>query len=153
MERTNQEPVCEDERKYAYGWLDRSGVGEMLRYSGLEMKRTGEDSWTATRVDGQSLPVNFTEDPVAELDHIQACQEGMENRPNITIYTYGYLENGKVFTVEKSEQFCPNVGLTILSLSHSSIEVDETDRYVWVQKVQNPRKGLTCIITIKQTRK
>ena len=119
----------------------------MARETRMVMKPTGKDRWTATRLDGQTIPVISTEDPIIRMNDIQPCQQDIENRPNVTIQEYGYLENGKLFIVEES-----NVGTTTFSFSQSSFEIDETDCFVWIQKVQNPRRGLTCIVTIKQTR-
>ena len=153
VQRSDQGQVSEKQRTYSRGWLDKSVLGKMVSDCGLEMKVTGVNRWTATRGEGQTNLVFDRVDPANILHEIQACQQDMENRPNLNLYKYGYLENGKLLTVEKLEMFCPNVGLTTLTLNQSSFEIDETDCFVWVQKVQNLHTGLICIITVRQTRR
>ena len=156
MERNDKGAVTEEESKFVRQWLGKGPFGKMARDSKMVMKSTGNNGqirWTGSRVDGHTVPVHSTEDPVAKLNHIQACQKGKANRPNLTIYEYGYLENGKLFNVEWGEKSCSNHGRTIPSLNESSFEIDETGCFVRVQKVQNSRRGLTFIITIKKTRR
>ena len=154
MQRIDNGKVSENQRNYELGFFNKSDLGEMVRDCGLEMKRNGKDRWTATWLEGQSIPVNSKEDPVADFNPIPAFQQkafrqGMEN---VTRSRYGYLENGKLLFVQKSETFWPAVGLTSHTSKHSSFEIDETDCFVWVQKVQNFHTGSICIITVRQTR-
>ena len=156
VERSDKEAVTEQESKFARQWFGQKNLGEMARDARMVMKSTGTNGqirWTATRLDGQTIPVHSTEDPVAMLNQIQACRQGPANRPNLTIYEYGYLESGKLFNVEWGEKSCSSHGRTIPSLNESSFEIDETGCFVRVQKVQNSRRGLTCTITIKKTRR
>ena len=149
--RGNEE-VTEKDRKYARGWFDKIYLGNMVRDSGLEMKLNGKNRWTSTKVDGQKIPVNFKEDPVTRLNNIEAFQQTKQNRPNITLSSYGYLENGKLLTIDKSEQFWPTVGLTTVTTTHSSFEIDDTDCLVEIQKSKNSYIGQTHIVTIRKTR-
>ena len=152
MHGSGNEEVTEKDRKYERRWFDKIYLGNMVRDSGLEMKLNGKNRWTSTKVDGQKIPVNFKEDPVTRLNNIEAFQQTKQKRPNITLSSYGYLENGKLLTIEKMEQFWPSVGLTTVTTTHSSFEIDDTDCLVEIQKSKNSYIGRTHIITIRKTR-
>ena len=149
---SGNEEVTEKDRKYARGWFDKIYLGNMVRDSGLEMKLNGRNRWTSTKVDGQKIPVNFKEDPVTRLNNIEAFQPTKQNRPNVTRSKYGYLENGKLLTVNKRQQFWPSVGLTTVTTTHSSFEIDDTDCLVEIQKSKNSYIGRTHITTIRKAR-
>ena len=149
VQRSDNEQVSEKQRNYALRFLNKSNLGKRVRDSGLEMKQNGEDRWTATWMDGQGIPVNSKDDPVTDFNQTPSFQRGM---PNVTRSGYGYLENGKLLLVQKTETFWPAVGLITVGLKHSSFEIDETDCFVWVQKFQNLHTGSICIITVRKTR-
>ena len=152
--RIDEEAMTEEERKYACRWLDKSGAQNVAWDSQLVMKRLGKDRWTAVRpVDGQGSPDHFEEDPTAIMDQIQACRRNFKNMAGVTSYEYSYLENGKVFSVQKVVKIQPKVDMTVLSLSLDSWEIDAMKRLVWVRKLQNTVKGLACTITYTSTRK
>ena len=149
VERVDKQAVSEEERKTMVKWFQHSSVGAWVQASSLIMRRNDMDSWTFRRYE-LSTPVTFFEDPVARLDTIQACKEDGSNG---TTYKYGYLENGKMLTVGKIEKLLPNMGMTVITSNHGSIEVDETDSMVLVQRVENPPIGLVYTVTVKATRR
>ena len=91
-----------EEKKFANLWLKKSADHDMVRSSRMVVKRSGSFRWRATRVAGQSLPISlWFEDPVVTLD----LNHGIKIRNDMTVYEYGYLENGKLFTEEKVVKF------------------------------------------------
>ena len=56
-------------------------------------------------------------------------------------------------SVQKVEKDQPKVGMTVLSFSYDSWEIDAEDRLVWVRRMQNPVRGLVWTITFTSTRK
>ena len=149
VERADKQAVTEEDRRTMVQWLQHSTVGAYILASSLIIRRNDMDSWTARRYE-LSTPVTFLEDPVVRLDTIQAC---IEDGSNVTTYMYGYLENGKLLYVEKIEKLLPKIGKTVITSNHGSIEIDDTDSMVWVQKLENPPIGLVYTVTVKATRR
>ena len=141
--------MTEEDRRTMVQWLQHSTVGAYILASSLIIRRNDMDSWTARRYE-LITPVTFLEDPVARLDTIKAC---IEDGSNVTTYMYGYLENGKLLYVEKIEKLLPKIGKTVITSNHGSIDVDDTDSMVWVQKLENPPIGLVYTVTVKATRR
>ena len=154
MQWKDNEEASEKQRTHARGFLDKYMYGDMIRDSGLEMKPNGKNRWTSTKVDEHKIPVHFKEDPLAILNSIDGFHEYRKKHEtaNVTRSKYGHLENGRLVTVGKKEKFWPKVGLTTVSSIHNSFEIDETDCFVWVQKMQNSHIGPKRIITIRKAR-
>ena len=53
VERSDRESVTQEDREYAVQWLFKTDSGELIKQSGLVMKRTGKDRWTGSHVEGQ----------------------------------------------------------------------------------------------------
>lgn len=150
MERSDREAVTPEDREYAVQWLFKTDSGELIKQSGLVMKRTGKDRWTGSHVEGQrglKAFQNLLELLRTKLHQAKPIAFKTEGRERIA-YEQGHLENGKLFvtTVEHSEK-------EALGTSHSSFEVNARECLLWVRRIYSSCSGLVLIITIKATRK
>ena len=150
VERSDKEDMTGEEKKFANQWLKKSADHDMVRSSRMVVKRTGSFRWRGTREAEQSLPIRlWFEDPVATLD----LTHGIENRNKMTVYEYGYLDNGKLFTEEKVVKLEPNDRMTPFSVNHTSLEIDAKGCLVrQVQTIQNTFRELVCTWTMRATR-
>ena len=152
VERSDKEDMTGEEKQFANQWLKKSAAHDMVRSSRMVMKRTGKFRWTGSRDSGPSIQFEIElkfEDPIATLHQIQ----GIENRNNLTVYGYGYLENGKLLTEEKVVKFQPNNSMTLMSSNHTILGIDATGCFVRrEQTIQNTFRELVCTWTMRATR-
>ena len=150
VERRDKKAVTQEDREYAVQWLFKTDSGDMIKQSGLVMKRTGKDRWTGRQVEGQKRSKffeNLLELLETKLHQAKQIAFKTEGKKRIA-YEQGYLENGKLFvtTVENSEN-------RVLGRSHSSFEVNARECLLWVRRIYSSHSGLVLIITTKGTRK